>query len=144
MKTQQLFICQLFILLLIGTLIIVQLILRHSDLLEEQVLTTENGLQLIWNGCALIANTQRHIGNEPNSTTHIPAHLTPLFFQPIPINNADFELLVTIPGVGPKLAGEIGIAKKRLGKFKKCEDLLIVNGIGTKKMNTFKKYFSFQ
>jgi len=144
MKTQQLFFNQLFILLLVGTLIIVQLYLRHSTRLEEQILTKEDELQLAWNGLTLIANSQGHIGNEPQITAHIPAHLAPLFFQPIPINNADFELLITIPGVGPKLANEIGIAKKRLGKFQKSEDLLIVDGIGTKKMNTLKKYFSFQ
>ena len=56
------------------------MILRRSNRLEEQVLTTEDGLQLTWNGRTLIANTQGHIGNEPKSTTHIPAHLTPLFF----------------------------------------------------------------
>jgi DNA uptake protein ComE-like DNA-binding protein len=144
MKTQQFFICQLHILFLFGIMVIVLSILSHGHHLEKRIAIKDAALQLVWKGNALIVNNQGDMEHQRDDTALLPSNITPLFFQPIPINNADFELLLTIPGVGPKLAGEIGVVKKRLGRFKKHEELLLVNGIGRKKMNILKDYFTFQ
>lgn len=144
MKRQQLFIRQLIILLLLGTSVICTLVFSKSNLLKKELSIVENGIELTWNGSTLLANHQNHGEQETNDINLIPPNVGPLFFKPIPINNADTELLLTIPGVGPSLAKEINVTKKRLGGYKKYEELLLVKGIGRKKMNTLKDYFSFQ
>lgn len=144
MKSQQFFIRQLYFFLACGVLAIVFLGLRHYELLDRRSPINETGLQLIWNGSILIVDKPENIGCKTERLGQLPAELMPMFFRPIPINDADFELLLTIPGIGPKLASEIGITRKRLGGFRKEDDLLLIRGIGRNKMNHLKEYFSFQ
>jgi competence ComEA-like helix-hairpin-helix protein len=72
----------------------------------------------------------------------MPAHLAPLIFQPININEANEELLMTISGVGPKLSSRIIASRKSEGFFTKPEDILRVKGIGPKTLHKIKKYIS--
>lgn len=57
----------------------------------------------------------------------------------ININEADATELVSLPGVGTKLAEKVLKTRDQLGGFKSIEDLLKVPGIGAKK---FKKIHS--
>ncbi len=73
----------------------------------------------------------------------LPARIAPLFFQPIPINDAGLDLLVTVPGIGPQLGKEILKARSLNGSFTRAEDLLLVKGVGRKRMGKFSHYLSF-
>lgn len=50
----------------------------------------------------------------------------------IDVNRASAAELTLLPGVGPKLAGEIVLTRTREGAFRKLEDLGRVRGIGDK------------
>lgn len=58
------------------------------------------------------------------------------------INTATEEQLKKIPGVGDKIAKAIVEARKKVGKFKKLEDLKSVKGIGDKSFEKMKKALS--
>mgnify|MGYP001127085184 CR=1 FL=1 len=53
---------------------------------------------------------------------------------PIKINKATRAELMALPGIGEVLADRIIEKRKELGGFKKPEDLLLVKGIGKKKL----------
>ena len=48
------------------------------------------------------------------------------------INTADHEELITLPGIGPALAGRILEYREEHGSFRRIEDLRNVRGIGEK------------
>ncbi len=73
-----------------------------------------------------------------------PARLAPLFFQPIPINQADAELLMTIPGIGPRLAEAIISHRLRTGAIKDRAALMAVDGIGKKKAAVIALHVRFE
>ena len=50
--------------------------------------------------------------------------------DPVILNQAAFEDLRRLPGVGPKRAQAILALRQRLGRFRQVEDLLKVKGIG--------------
>jgi len=50
----------------------------------------------------------------------------------IDINNADVDMLITLPGIGEKTAQKIGDYRKTNGPFKSVDDLINVKGIGPK------------
>jgi len=81
----------------------------------------------------------------PHSTPSvIPANLTPFFFKKLPINNADKELLMTIKGVGPKLAESIIDSRAHKGPFHNSADLLDIKGVGRKRAMYFTTVFSYR
>jgi len=63
----------------------------------------------------------------------VPAHYTPFFFLPVPINSADKELLMTIKGIGPALADTIVSYREQFGPFKNSLDLQNLHGIGARR-----------
>ena len=73
-----------------------------------------------------------------------PANLPPavanIFFQPIPINRADKEILSTLPGIGPKLAKRIVQRREDKGPFGSKDELLHITGIGPKKLAELADY----
>ncbi len=98
-------------------------------------------MYLYWNG--------EHLAVSQEKTNHdfahsAPPHITPLLFQPIPINEANLDLLTTVPGIGPRLGAEIITTRSLYGPFRKDEDLQKVSGIGRKRMLQFTNHFSFR
>lgn len=73
----------------------------------------------------------------------VPARFTPFFFQPLPINTAEADLLAILPGVGEKTAQKIIRFRKEAGPFKSGEDLEKIPGIGMKRRLQLEKYLSF-
>lgn len=69
-----------------------------------------------------------------------PARLAPLFFQPIPINQADAELLTTIPGIGPVFARRIIAFRGQQGRITSIDELDAVKGIGPAKLKILKAH----
>ncbi|MGW8194017.1 MAG: ComEA family DNA-binding protein [Desulforhopalus sp.] len=67
------------------------------------------------------------------TAANIPANFTPFFFQPVKINYADREMLMTVKGIGPSLASRIIAYRKSSGPFQNIEDLLNVKGVGGKR-----------
>jgi competence ComEA-like helix-hairpin-helix protein len=113
----------------------------------------ENPVQLSWNGKGLcmaqerageLANRECSAdSNGDENSNFLPPAVTPFLFLPIPINFADAELLATISGIGPKLAGQIIKTRENKGPFSKPDDLLTVPGIGPSRMKMFSPQFSF-
>jgi competence protein ComEA len=54
-------------------------------------------------------------------------------YNPIDLNRADAEVLQTVKGIGPKLAGAIVGYRESNGPFRRLEDLLLVKGVGPAK-----------
>jgi len=72
-----------------------------------------------------------------------PAKIYPFFFEPLPINEADSELLTTIPGIGSKLAEKIITLRQEKNKFSSPDELLEVSGIGHNKLEKLLQYLAF-
>lgn len=69
--------------------------------------------------------------------------LAPFLFLPVAINFCDKELLMSIRGIGPGLAGKILQKRAEIGTFRKPEDLLLVKGIGVVRLRSISPYLSF-
>jgi competence ComEA-like helix-hairpin-helix protein len=63
----------------------------------------------------------------------LPPALANIFFQPIPINRADADILTSLPGIGPVLAERIVQRREKHGPFRSKDELLHIAGIGHKK-----------
>ncbi len=62
----------------------------------------------------------------------VPPELTALFNLPLPINQADQESLILLPGIGPKLADRIIAFRDDQGPITGPEDFIRIKGIGPK------------
>ena len=60
----------------------------------------------------------------------------------INVNTATRDQLVTIKGIGKKTAARIIEYREDNGGFTSIEDLIFIKGIGTKKMEKFRKVLS--
>jgi competence ComEA-like helix-hairpin-helix protein len=63
----------------------------------------------------------------------LPPEVANIFFQPIPINRADENIISSLPGIGPVLAARIAQWRSRHGPFRSKEALRQIAGIGPKK-----------
>ncbi len=79
----------------------------------------------------------------PARLDKVPGHIAPLFFQKIPVNRADAQLLETVSGIGPELASRIIRERDEHGKFRTTDDLMRVAGIGMKRKEQLTKYLHF-
>ncbi len=75
-----------------------------------------------------------------NAAKPPPARLAPLFFKPIPINQADEELLTTIPGIGPAFARRIIEFREQHGRINAIDELDAVKGVGPAKLKILKAH----
>jgi len=53
---------------------------------------------------------------------------------PIDLNRADAEVLASLRGIGPELAGRIIVYRDKQGGFTRVSDILMVRGIGRRKL----------
>lgn len=72
-------------------------------------------------------------GQRPPQSIPLPVRVAPIFFRKIPINQADLEALMTIPGIGRRLAATIIAYRERTGGIKDRAALMGIEGIGDKK-----------
>lgn len=79
---------------------------------------------------------------QPATVGALHPRATNIFFRPLPINEADAELLTVIPGIGPKLAAKIVAKRQELGGFSNLEELRQVPGIGPKTLSVVGRYIS--
>lgn len=73
----------------------------------------------------------------------ISATNAPFLFARIPVNFADYELLATIKGVGPRLAQRIIAFRNSNGPIKDRESLEKIAGIGAGKAASLADHLSF-
>ena len=59
------------------------------------------------------------------------------------VNTAGVQELMSLPGVGPALAGRIVEQRKQSGPFRRAEDLLAVRGVGPKLLAKIKDRLAF-
>ncbi len=129
------------ILLVVGIVLIFSFYLRNITIVPP----SDGHIRLqIRGGEIVLDESSKNTAEEERSDPAIPAALTPFFFAPIPINEADSELLQTVSGIGPHLATEIERTRARIGSFNGPEDLLKVRGIGQNKMIKFADKFSYR
>jgi hypothetical protein len=81
-------------------------------------------------------------GGEP-VPSRPPAGLAPFFFTPIAVNQADRELLMTLPGIGPGLADGIIALRLKKKKLHQLDELLGVRGLGHVKIAKLEDLVSF-
>jgi len=60
------------------------------------------------------------------------------------LNRATAEDLRRLPGIGPTLAGQIVRARERQGSFTTIDDLLLVPGMGSKKLERIRNLVTVQ
>lgn len=94
-------------------------------------------------GVLFLLDIQEAESNLRQETWEISPDLSPLFFQPLPINFASVELLQTINGIGPKMAKEIVKVRDAKGFFTSVSALRDVPGIGPKRLKQFSTQLSF-
>ena len=60
------------------------------------------------------------------------------------LNTADAEALEALPGIGEKLAGRILLYREEHGGFDSVDELIFVDGIGEKTLNSIIVYLSVE
>ncbi len=127
-----------FVLLCCVTFFVVQSILP--------ILTTHNSnttsLNLVQTLPDSITLSINPLPMEGQGAVHSP-QLTPFFFEKIPLNSCNKNLLLSVPGIGPSIADSILKTRARIGIFYDMHDLLLVPGIGKSRMYKFAKHLSF-
>ena len=98
----------------------------------------EEALRLCWDELSLKASDNAACGLP--GPDEIPIKYRQMYFLPVPINSAEYELLLTIPGVGTSTAHRIIEFRGKHGKIRSLEDLLLIEGIGDKKLSIIKEH----
>lgn len=136
---------RLIILLGIGVYLLLHFFFSR---LHIPLASSQEYLRLQWNGTSIVIHSipplQPEGQDNPVYEALIPATFTPFFFAPLPINEADQQLLETLPGIGPHLASEIILTRSMHGPIRSPEDLLNIRGIGKKRMLKFADQFSYR
>lgn len=81
--------------------------------------------------------------NKKRQQMVLAARYTPFFFEKIPINSADQEMLSTVRGIGPNLAKEIIHFREQFGPLNNITDLTQLKGISQKRAVKFATEFNF-
>jgi len=67
-----------------------------------------------------------------------------LYAIPLDLNGIEPDELTLIPGIGPTLAKRIVCYRNRKGSFTRLEELLNISGIGSKKLESLRRYLSVE
>ena len=104
------------------------------------------GLDLSWRkqgargeGLYLEPDGKTWIGPAVGRSTAVDPRLAIFTYRPIDLNRADAEVLQTIKGIGPKLAGAIVGYRLSKGPFRSLDELLLVKGIGPAKLANLRR-----
>ena len=102
-----------------------------------------NRQYLTWDGSHITVINNKYSAESLISKNGLPPELCPLFFHPIPLNSADRELLITLPGVGPATAELILRKRLELGRIISNNQLLSIKGIGEKTAAKIEQYSTY-
>jgi len=117
----------------------------YQKLAEKLYTADANGVKLCvdQNTKMFAGKCSGHAG-EGETSLQVPGNLTPFFFQPLPVNSAENEMLMTVKGIGPVLAGDIIDYRQQVGPFTKVEDLMSLKGVGLKRANYLATVLTFE
>ncbi|HKW62144.1 MAG TPA: helix-hairpin-helix domain-containing protein [Candidatus Acidoferrum sp.] len=62
--------------------------------------------------------------------------------KPVNINTASSQELQQVPGIGPATAQKILQMRKSYGPFKSVDDLLVIRGLGEKRLDKMRRYLT--
>jgi competence ComEA-like helix-hairpin-helix protein len=132
------------LLLLVGVLLMVD----SALLLTRFLATGEEGVEKCQRlkkraDNHLLVDVTCQSDSDPDNSQVEDGLYTPFSFQPIPINSADPELLMTVRGIGPRLAENIFRYREENGPLTSGSDLTAIPGIGEKTAARFAPHFSF-
>ncbi len=128
------------ILLVIGFVLLVLIPFRQSAIVRHP----DSYVRLQAKGDEIAVVAASMVPEAKDQDVALSAGVTPFFFSPLPINEANLQMLETIKGVGPHLAMEIIRTRMLHGSFHDQADLLRVRGIGPKNMTRFADQFSYR
>lgn len=97
---------------------------------------------VLWLGWSVPVDPQA----DPISRTvplYIPRDHQPPSFHKVNLNQATLEDLRELPGIGPVLAQRILVQREQAGPFRTLEDLLVVKGVGTKRLEGLRPFLRF-
>ena len=83
------------------------------------------------------------VHDRESSGNAMPAVHTPFFFQALPINSADKEMLMTVKGIGPALADSILAYRENVGPLQRLEDLTAIPGVGVRRAASLAPFLLF-
>ncbi|MEW6529445.1 MAG: helix-hairpin-helix domain-containing protein [Thermodesulfobacteriota bacterium] len=89
-------------------------------------------------GCKVVVNAA---GSHVRTET-LKGDLLVAAGKPVDLNRADEADLAAIPGIGPALASRIIAFREAQGPFNRVEDLMLVPGIGKKKLTAFQPFIT--
>lgn len=119
-----------------------------SHLQNYQIRETEEDgrfdMSLKWTGEGLVILRDNDSLQEDGAVAPLPPKLRPIFFQKIPVNMADAELLQTLPGIGPVTAAKIVALRREKVRINSPEELLNISGLGQKKVKHLSELLSFE
>ncbi len=90
--------------------------------------------------CTMVLVTSANYGISADKSVEKPvvetsaADIGSLGADKLDLNQADTEMLTTLPGIGPKTAEKITAYREANGPFRSVEDLLNIKGIGPEKL----------
>jgi competence ComEA-like helix-hairpin-helix protein len=87
-------------------------------------------------GCKVVVNAAGSLVR----TERLKGDLLVAAGKPVDLNRADETDLAAIPGIGPSLASRIIEFRETHGPFRRVEDLMLVPGIGKKKLAAFQPF----
>lgn len=135
---------QLLLVFILGIAILIFTYGQYSHPHGESENIRGSSLVLVWENGQLLLDTEGQRQQHSFQKDSLPADVRPVFFQPIPINHASEELLVSISGIGPVLARRIIFQRDIAGFYDDYEDLLVIKGIGENKAMMIAEYVTFE
>lgn len=75
-----------------------------------------------------------------NAPQNLLGETTPKFTYPLDLNQASKDELESLPGIGPEKAEDILAYREAFGPFESVEDLLKVEGIGPKTLESIRQF----
>jgi len=103
----------------------------------QQLITEGDALRLVPAAAAGMRRAKPAAGVESTGTT-------PFFFAPVPLNSADRNLLMTLPGIGPAMADRIISFRRENGPIRDPSDFSRIRGIGPVRLQNLQDLISFE
>ena len=130
-------------LFVLGIFLVIIAVSRAHDSNRDRLSHPNKRQYITWDGHQIIVINYNIQLKKGVAAKTLPPELCPIFFHPIPLNYADRELLLTLPGVGPVTAELILRKRLELGKIISSEQLMSIKGIGEKTAERIEHYTTY-
>lgn len=127
----------------LGLFIVLFAVFQSTHLKEDREVHQNEKKFLTWDGSQIIVTKDSSTAEKYHAKNSLPAEMHLMFFQPIPLNHADVDLLSTVPGIGPVTAGLILRKRLELGSIISSEQLMSIKGIGEKKATLIEQHTTY-